>query len=1185
MQDPGAAGTADMAAVRHARDAPPHVGASATSTAAGAVAPTPASDQNRGRANVQAPATPSHSAQPAVPVRPTTALDGHRTDGPAATTAPAPAAAISAAVAALPHGAELVGDAARFHDHRLLVRGGSAASAPAAPTPTNALPTPASTTASVPYPVPKLADSTPTFSRATFAMSPEPVPGASTASSVLTTAAAAAAARAAIEPLTSPTMRPRALDLHQHDAWPGTAFRKPGADPTAWTGTAPTSGTWPRTTTPPFGTPGATGITATNTRGAVGRTASYPSAMPRRGAIPNDWHDHVDWPTSSSTPLGAEPAASFTSTSSYGGPEVDRSWLAARARASWHAVTDDDYYADATVGEAGAAAAAAAAQYAELADFAARGGNGGGGGVGGDAVGWHANTTSASWLHHDLQHSASADPKPVPYPLLHTNTHYHHHHHQQQQQQQQQLQQHQQYQFQYHESPYQQNSYQSTQFQQHQHLQNQYLHQQQQQYLTSQYSQHQQHHHQFHHQLPTSSGPRFGHGGAHYGTGAPTTTSSKPAKVFVSYLPPHYTVDDVARVFGQFGTIVSIKLLPTPNAALLPLKYRCGFVQFDSDLAVQACIQALHQRHVAVAGKRYILTVRDASAQAPMNTTNLMVKNLPASLDEQRLRIEFAKYGPVTSVRIIRDRDRDHGGHQRHSTGGFAGKALGFVNFRHSADATRALHGMHNAYLDGRRLHVSFAEKEYPYNVHVFDHDPLAPAGSAGSGAEDVLELDSFGIPVAPPPTAGEVAAVTEVYPTPEMTRTGGGAGSAQQQIAASVVSATAMAARFAHRGTSPGAWIESNDAVSPEVQLRRAMLHHVAHRRGTSSSTSGATAGPLSLPTITSATRTANPALALPIPETAASWAGPMSPTWPAPTAAHGPMSPPPSATFQGGVSTSQAVSWYPAHDATDLPSAMDRLQLGSDASARSGADAESMGPHRLLICNLHASVTDAFLMKSFAEAVACHVDSLTHSASVEFLTKAAGLRAAATLYPTLNPAHLASYLVPIATTTMASPVAALTVLPTSTASWTAPPRPIARFAPSSTTSIMTQSSAGSVSGSGAAAAAAMPVMPWEHEADTYLAAGPPTTTATSAGVARSESSSVPTLIGMASPPITPLVDRFGAAAAAAWNAPSSTTSTSASVAHTADEAETASSAGAHALGAPPALMSDLMAVLDRGE
>ncbi|ORZ36755.1 hypothetical protein BCR44DRAFT_1059085 [Catenaria anguillulae PL171] len=132
----------------------------------------------------------------------------------------------------------------------------------------------------------------------------------------------------------------------------------------------------------------------------------------------------------------------------------------------------------------------------------------------------------------------------------------------------------------------------------------------------------------------------------------------KPPKVFVSYLPPVYTVDDVARLFSPYGTIVSIKLLPTPNESLLPLKYRCGFVQFDRDTAVGACIHALHQFHLTLEGKRYILTVRNASDQAPVNNTNLMVKGLPNDMPEQRLFDTFSQFGRVTSCRIMRDRDR-----------------------------------------------------------------------------------------------------------------------------------------------------------------------------------------------------------------------------------------------------------------------------------------------------------------------------------------------------------------------------------------------------------------------------------------------------------------------------------------------------------------------------------------------
>ncbi|KAL7754011.1 hypothetical protein RI367_000944 [Sorochytrium milnesiophthora] len=195
---------------------------------------------------------------------------------------------------------------------------------------------------------------------------------------------------------------------------------------------------------------------------------------------------------------------------------------------------------------------------------------------------------------------------------------------------------------------------------------------------------------------------------------APSSSQRTP-KVFASYLPPHYTTDDVMELFQPFEPIVSVKLLPTPSSLQLPLKYRCGFVQFALHDSVDRAIQALNNHHILVNGKRYILTVRNASDQAPMNTTNLMIKNLPQTMDEQQLRDEFNKFGTITSARIMRD-------------GNGKSKSLAFVNFLHTGDALRAVQHMHNAHIDGRRINVSFAEKEYPYNVHIFDADQDVPA-------------------------------------------------------------------------------------------------------------------------------------------------------------------------------------------------------------------------------------------------------------------------------------------------------------------------------------------------------------------------------------------------------------------------------------------------------------------------
>ncbi|KAI9219289.1 hypothetical protein BC828DRAFT_349518, partial [Blastocladiella britannica] len=96
-----------------------------------------------------------------------------------------------------------------------------------------------------------------------------------------------------------------------------------------------------------------------------------------------------------------------------------------------------------------------------------------------------------------------------------------------------------------------------------------------------------------------------------------------------------------------------------------------------------------------------------------MNTTNLMVKNLPADMTEARLFETFSQFGRVTSVRIIRDRERyalqmqHEQEYSRRPT-----KGLAFVNFASSENALRAIQSMHNSFMDARRIHVSFAEKE-----------------------------------------------------------------------------------------------------------------------------------------------------------------------------------------------------------------------------------------------------------------------------------------------------------------------------------------------------------------------------------------------------------------------------------------------------------------------------------------
>ena len=82
------------------------------------------------------------------------------------------------------------------------------------------------------------------------------------------------------------------------------------------------------------------------------------------------------------------------------------------------------------------------------------------------------------------------------------------------------------------------------------------------------------------------------------------------------------------------------------------------------------------------------------------NTTNLYIKNLAVTIDEERLRKEFAKFGNVQSVKVM-----------RHLSG--VSKRIAFVNYDTTTAAREAQKHLDKASLDGRRVHVSFAHRRF----------------------------------------------------------------------------------------------------------------------------------------------------------------------------------------------------------------------------------------------------------------------------------------------------------------------------------------------------------------------------------------------------------------------------------------------------------------------------------------
>jgi len=82
-----------------------------------------------------------------------------------------------------------------------------------------------------------------------------------------------------------------------------------------------------------------------------------------------------------------------------------------------------------------------------------------------------------------------------------------------------------------------------------------------------------------------------------------------------------------------------------------------------------------------------------------METNKLFVGNLPWGLDWRDLKDIFKKFGEVSFVRIVTDRE----------TG--KSRGFGFVEFVNAEDAARAKEEMNWQEVEGRELKIDFAQE------------------------------------------------------------------------------------------------------------------------------------------------------------------------------------------------------------------------------------------------------------------------------------------------------------------------------------------------------------------------------------------------------------------------------------------------------------------------------------------
>eukprot|EP00397_Hematodinium_sp_SG-2012_P014928 GEMP01015190.1.p1 GENE.GEMP01015190.1~~GEMP01015190.1.p1 ORF type:complete len:649 (+),score=184.49 GEMP01015190.1:329-2275(+) len=195
--------------------------------------------------------------------------------------------------------------------------------------------------------------------------------------------------------------------------------------------------------------------------------------------------------------------------------------------------------------------------------------------------------------------------------------------------------------------------------------------------------------------------------------------------LYVKNFPREWEDDDVKKVFEGFGKITSLAV----NSDKKGRKF--AFVNFEEPEQAKKAIEALHEKSDYRTEEQkeeddaddnsnlfYCLraqtkeererdlkdqfgtgTVAPAGSDPRFEGVNLYVKNLHDDMSEKDLQQLFGQFGNVTSVAVMRD-DKQHS------------KGFGFVSFKNSDDATKAVAEMHLKVIRGKPLYVGLAEKK-----------------------------------------------------------------------------------------------------------------------------------------------------------------------------------------------------------------------------------------------------------------------------------------------------------------------------------------------------------------------------------------------------------------------------------------------------------------------------------------
>eukprot|EP01025_Chloroclados_australasicus_P028833 TRINITY_DN2859_c0_g1_i1.p1 TRINITY_DN2859_c0_g1~~TRINITY_DN2859_c0_g1_i1.p1 ORF type:complete len:677 (-),score=148.34 TRINITY_DN2859_c0_g1_i1:248-2278(-) len=193
-----------------------------------------------------------------------------------------------------------------------------------------------------------------------------------------------------------------------------------------------------------------------------------------------------------------------------------------------------------------------------------------------------------------------------------------------------------------------------------------------------------------------------------------TEVNGRPMRIMWSHRDPSYRKSGVGNIFiknldksidhkalhdtfSAFGNILSCKVAVDSSGN----SKGYGFVHFEKDESAQLAIQKVNNMKLRdkIVYVGPFLRRNDRPGDKDRKFSNVFVKNLPTSMDDEAMLKLFEPYGTITSHAIMKDEDG-------------RSKGFGFINYEEPEQAAKAVEELHEKEIEGQKVYVARAQKK-----------------------------------------------------------------------------------------------------------------------------------------------------------------------------------------------------------------------------------------------------------------------------------------------------------------------------------------------------------------------------------------------------------------------------------------------------------------------------------------